>query len=133
MKKINNTPKGTATSEEYKILQVNSAILTTRFYCDYLGFESIPLSSNNDGNAFSLLEYANTRIAIYPVKQDTDVSDHRKPEIKMYVAHEDIKTLYLNLSQKVRLYRKLHKECVGCLTFSILDCENNVLKYTTWY
>ena len=135
MRKINNTPKKTAASEAYEILQVYNTILTTRFYCEYLGFESLPLSGNNAGNAFSLLKFENTRIAIYPGKPDTEESDYRKPKIKMYIAHEDIKKLYLDLSQKVSLFSKLQKEkeCDGCLTFSVLDCEDNVLKYVAAY
>ncbi len=114
---------------DFKIIKVRSTILTTRFYCNYLGFREINLVGIQPGKAFSLLGFADTKIAIYPDKMETDKPYYRSYQIEMNIPGNDINTVYTDLVEKVNVAKELHTRPDGCLSFSILDCEDNILTY----
>lgn len=96
--------------------------LTANFYIEYLGFNLL-YKVEDDENPYVWLEFRGQFLLIWPWTNKLGVARTVVFEVP------DILDWYIHLEQCVKINVPLFKRTNGVQSFSILDCEENVIHF----
>ena len=114
-------------------IMVENVKETISFYEEKLGFKKI-LSVPETGEKLNFAIIGKGTISIMFQEQEnlqeeypTLTTDNIKPTFTLYITVENVNELYIELKDKVKIAKDIHKTFYGKDEFAIFDNNNNIL------
>jgi len=100
----------------------DKVVLTANFYMEYLGFKLL-YKVDEEENPYVWLQLHGQFLLIWP--WDNKIGIARKVELEV----PNIFSFYEDLAERTRINKPLLPDESGKYSFSVYDCENNIIHY----
>jgi hypothetical protein len=107
-------------------LYADKVLLTANYYIEYLGFNLL-YRVEDEGNPYVWLELNGQFLLIWPWSQKLGIP---KP---IHLEVVDIYQFYFAITKKIRIKEFLATDSSGVLSFSLIDCEGNIINFFQEY
>jgi uncharacterized glyoxalase superfamily protein PhnB len=114
--------------KNYLTIPVENVYLAINYYKEYLGFKLINISNNNGIIKGALVRFNNTNILLEKI--NIQVNKQNLIHIQLNFSEIQMKKLFNEVKEKVRVRKSFNKNEKGINSFAIEDCDGNILNFS---
>ena len=116
-------------NKPFTSITVDNVMLTLNYYKEYLGSKIINNSIKKQNIGYAIIELHNKKIMLQQEAINSSIVSGNEVSFELNYDDSQMKLLYNNYKQKLRIVRSLNKNEKGVSEFSVIDCNGVILKF----